>query len=85
MLLTIDIGNTNITFGIYDDSQTLKYHWRIKTDHDRMPDEYGIIILGLIRHEGLNFQQINGVVIASVVPPLTRVFGQMVGDVCLGA
>jgi pantothenate kinase type III len=39
MLLTIDIGNTNITFGVYDDSQTLQYHWRIKTDHDRMPDE----------------------------------------------
>jgi type III pantothenate kinase len=78
MLLTIDIGNTNITFGVYDDSQTLQYHWRIKTDHDRMPDEYGIIMLGLMRHEGLNFKQIEGVAMASVVPPLTHVFEEMV-------
>ena len=78
MLLTIDIGNTNITFGVYDDSQTLQYHWRIKTDHDRMPDEYGIMILGLMRHEGLNFKQIKGVAMASVVPPLTHVFEEMV-------
>lgn len=78
MLLTIDIGNTNITFGVYDNSQTLQHHWRIKTDHDRMADEYGIIMLGLMRHERLNFQQINGVAIASVVPPLTHVFEEMV-------
>jgi type III pantothenate kinase len=78
MILTIDIGNTNITFGVYNDSPTLQYHWRIKTDHDRMADEYGIIMLGLMRHEGLNFQQIKGVAIASVVPPLTHVFVEMV-------
>jgi type III pantothenate kinase len=78
MLLTIDIGNTNITFGVYDDSQRLQYHWRIKTDHDRMADEYGIIMLGLMRHEGLNFKQIEGVAIASVVPPLTHVFEEMI-------
>jgi type III pantothenate kinase len=78
MLLTIDIGNTNITFGLYDDTPTLKYHWRIKTDHDRLTDEYGIIILGMIRHEGLKYEQIKGVVMASVVPPLTQVFVRMV-------
>jgi type III pantothenate kinase len=78
MLLTIDIGNTNITLGVYVDSQTLQYHWRIKTDHDRMPDVNGIIMLGLMRHEGLNFKQIKGVAMASVVPPLTQVFEEMV-------
>ncbi len=78
MLLTIDIGNTNITFGVYDDQQILRYHWRIKTDHDRMPDEYGIIILGLMRHDGLDFKQIHGVAMASVVPPLTHIFEEMV-------
>lgn len=78
MLLTIDIGNTNITFGVYNDSQTLQHHWRMKTDHDRMPDEYGIIMLGLLRHEGLDFHQIKGVAIASVVPPLTHVFEEMI-------
>jgi type III pantothenate kinase len=78
MLLTIDIGNTNITFGVYDKHKVLQYHWRIKTDHGRMPDEYGIIILGLMRHEGLNFKQIQGVAMASVVPPLTGVFVEMI-------
>lgn len=78
MLLTIDIGNTNITMGTYDDRQTLQHHWRIKTDHDRMADEYGIILLELMRHVGLTFEQINGVVMASVVPPLTRVFTRMI-------
>lgn len=78
MLLTIDIGNTNITMGTYDDRQALRHHWRIKTDHDRMADEYGIILLELMRHVGLTFDQINGVALASVVPPLTRVFARMI-------
>jgi type III pantothenate kinase len=77
MLFTIDIGNTNITFGIYVD-QELTYHWRIKTDLGRMADEYGIIILGLMRHEGLKFKHITGVSMASVVPFLTPVFVEMV-------
>lgn len=78
MLLTIDIGNTNITFGVYSRSQELEYHWRIKTDRGRMADEYGIIMLGLMRHEGLKFRHIRGVAMASVVPPLTQVFVEMV-------
>jgi type III pantothenate kinase len=78
MILTIDIGNTNITFGVYDHHPDLKYHWRIKTDHGRLADEYGIIMLGLMRHEGLDFTQIKGVALASVVPPLTAVFVEMV-------
>ncbi len=78
MLFTIDIGNTNITFGIYDTrDNTLQYHWRIKTDRGRMADEYGIIMLGLMRHEGLKFKHIKGVAMASVVPPLTGVFVEM--------
>ncbi|MDM8518471.1 type III pantothenate kinase [Anaerolineales bacterium HSG6] len=81
MLLTIDIGNTNITFGVYDLDETtlpLRYHWRIKTDHGRLSDEYGIIMLGMMRHEKIDYEHIHGVAIASVVPPLTPVFETMV-------
>lgn len=78
MLLTIDIGNTNITFGTYDRQPSLRHNWRIKTDYGRLADEYGIIILGLMRHEGLDFDDIRGVAMASVVPPLTRVFVEMI-------
>ncbi|MFC1975097.1 type III pantothenate kinase [Chloroflexota bacterium] len=78
MLLTIDIGNTNITLGLFNDNQTLDYHWRIKTDHDRMADEYGFMVVGLMRHQEVDFEQIKGVVIASVVPPITQIFIKMI-------
>lgn len=70
MLLTIDIGNTNITLGLYD-GEYLGAHWRLATDHERMPDEYGLQILGLLQHGGCTPAQIEGICMASVVPPLT--------------
>lgn len=76
MLLTIDIGNTNITLGLFDQDE-LVYHWRIKTDRDRMADEYGIMIVGLMRHRRVSFRKIKGVIIASVVPPITQIFIRM--------
>lgn len=70
MLLTIDIGNTNITFGLYD-GETPGPRWRIATVHERMADEYGLQMLGLFTHEGIDVGQIRGIALASVVPPLT--------------
>jgi type III pantothenate kinase len=76
MLLTIDIGNTNITFGLYE-GETLGPRWRIRTIHDKTPDEYGILLDQMFRHRDHQPEQVTGVAIASVVPPLTPVF-QMV-------
>lgn len=70
MLLTIDIGNTNLTIGLYEAS-ALSHHWRLATDHSRMPDEYGLQLLGLLTHAGRNPTHLNGIALASVVPPLT--------------
>ncbi len=70
MLLTIDIGNTNLTLGLYEDGQ-LGAHWRLATDHNRMPDEYGLQFLGLLQNAGKSLKDLNGVSLASVVPPLT--------------
>jgi type III pantothenate kinase len=70
VLLTIDIGNTNITLGIYD-GEKLGPRWRLATNHDRMPDEYGIQFVGLLAHAGLSKDGITGICLASVVPPLT--------------
>ena len=53
MLLTIDIGNTNITLGLYDGKE-LGPRWRLATAFDHMPDEYGLQLLGLIEHAGHN-------------------------------
>ncbi|MEK7287401.1 MAG: type III pantothenate kinase [Elusimicrobiota bacterium] len=73
MLLTIDIGNTNITIGLYE-GQSLGPRWRLATNHDRMPDEFGLDLLGLLSHQKIPFTLINNVIIASVVPQLTGKF-----------
>lgn len=75
MLLTIDIGNTNITLGLYEGDQR-KDAWRLATVHERMPDEYGLQLLGLLRHAGVEPTGLTGSVMASVVPPLTGTFIQ---------
>ena len=75
MLLAIDIGNTNITLGLYRDAELL-HAWRLATRHDRMPDEYGLQILSLIEHAGWHGDDLKAIALASVVPPLTSNFQQ---------
>jgi type III pantothenate kinase len=70
MLLVIDVGNTNLTIGLFEGDQ-LGWHWRLATDHNRMPDEYGLQILGLLQHAGHNISDLTGIALSSVVPPLT--------------
>jgi type III pantothenate kinase len=70
MLLTIDIGNTNITLGLYN-GETLGPRWRLATVHERMPDEYGLQFLGLLSHAQRSPAELTGICLASVVPPLT--------------
>jgi type III pantothenate kinase len=79
MLLTLDIGNTNVTVGVYD-GERLCAHWRLATVHDRMPDEYGILLTQLFQPRGLATADISGVAIASVVPPLTSIFSEVSRD-----
>ncbi len=76
MLLAIDIGNTNITLGLYD-GETLGPRWRLATDHNRMPDEYGLQLVGLFNHVGIAVREVTAVALASVVPPLTGGWIQM--------
>lgn len=70
MLLTIDVGNTNMTLGIYE-GESLGARWRLATDHERMPDEYGLQFVGLLSHAMIQASDITGICLASVVPPLT--------------
>lgn len=70
MLLTIDLGNTNLTIGMYR-GETLVHHWRLATEQTRMPDEYGLQLLGLLTNAGQELADLDGVCLASVVPPLT--------------
>ncbi len=70
MLLTIDIGNTNLTLGLYEGEERGP-NWRLATDHARMPDEYGLQFLGLLEHANCREDCLTGIVLASVVPQLT--------------
>lgn len=70
MLLTIDIGNTTLTLGLFE-GQKLGARWRLATDHERLPDEYGLQILGLLQNGGCAATQLDGVCLSSVVPPIT--------------
>lgn len=70
MLLTIDIGNTNITLGLYEGKER-GASFRIATNHQEMPDEYGLKLLSLLNHAGVNPNDLTGICMASVVPPLT--------------
>lgn len=69
MLLVIDVGNTNITLGVYDDD-ILKASFRLTTSTARTSDEYGLILRDLIRAKNIAIEAVNSVVIASVVPKL---------------
>lgn len=70
MLLVIDAGNSNVTFGVYD-GDLLLTHWRIRTETGRTTDEYAAFLGSLFFQHSLQFSQINGVALASVVPGAT--------------
>ena len=70
MLLCIDIGNTNIMLGLYENGE-LGSRWRLSTDHERMPDEFAMQLLNLLHYAQVGVDQIDGVAIASGVPILT--------------
>jgi type III pantothenate kinase len=79
MLLCIDIGNTNIVMGLYREQELLT-HWRISTNHERMPDEYAMLLMSLLHHAGYDSGDVDDVILASVVPPLTDRFRELVED-----
>ncbi len=76
MLLAIDIGNTNITCGVFR-GEALAAQWRLATRADRTADEYGLDCLQLCRHRGLEPGAIREVAVTSVVPPLDAVVDRM--------
>lgn len=67
MLLAVDVGNTNITFGVYD-GEKLIADWRISSDVKRTSDEYAIIIKGLLDNTSLSVAQLDGFALCSVIP-----------------
>jgi type III pantothenate kinase len=70
MLLAIDVGNTNIVLGVFD-RETLVHSWRLQTLRERTSDELGLLVAGLFAHSHVDREKVRGVIIGSVVPPLT--------------
>jgi type III pantothenate kinase len=77
MLLAIDVGNTTVTLGIFQGAD-LRSTWRFATDVGRFADEYGVLMLNLLKHEGISAPDVDEAVMACVVPDLEPVFQ----DVC---
>ncbi|MGE5486083.1 MAG: type III pantothenate kinase [Ignavibacteriales bacterium] len=76
MILAIDVGNTNVVLGAYTGKE-LVTHWRVSTQRHRTSDEYGIFVLQLFKYADLDPSQVEAIVLASVVPPLTPVIEDM--------
>ncbi|MDO8577899.1 MAG: type III pantothenate kinase [Dehalococcoidales bacterium] len=73
MLLAIDIGNTNITLGVFDKDNP-RATWRVATDVNRTADQYAAELLTLLHHRDINRVEITEIAVCSVVPPLLGTF-----------
>ena len=73
MLLAIDIGNTNITLGVFD-GDALSATWRLSTERSKTSDEYSATLMQMLQLRDMAARQIDAVALCSVVPPLTPTF-----------
>lgn len=71
MLLAIDVGNTNIVLGVFERHELIR-SWRLQTMRERTADELGLIVDGLFTQAKIDPRKITGMVVGSVVPPLTN-------------
>jgi type III pantothenate kinase len=76
MLLALDIGNSNITVGVFDGRQLVR-HWRLRTVHQQTSDEWGVLLRNLFNLEDLKLNAIDGIILSSVVPPLDATLAAM--------
>jgi type III pantothenate kinase len=76
VLLAIDVGNTNVTIGVFDGVR-LAHSWRLAALRERTADELGIFLVKLFEQVKVPIDSVDGIAIASVVPPLTRPMEEM--------
>src|SRR5690242_12549032 len=77
MLLAVDVGNTNIVPGVFAPDGRLAADWRWETDNARMADEYAALLGWALADVGIARGAITGMVLSSVVPPLTTTFCEL--------
>ena len=71
MLLAIDVGNTNIVLCVFQGQELIR-SWRLQTLRERTADELGLLVEWLFAHDRIDRSAIDGIVLGSVVPPLTN-------------
>jgi len=71
MLLAVDVGNTNTTFGLFTVSSELTTAYRLSTERQRMPDEWYAMLASLLASDKHGLAEVDGVIISSVVPSVT--------------
>ncbi len=76
MLLAIDVSNTHTKVGVYEGDR-LARHWRLQTEAERTADEYGVLLLGLFRAGGASPEDITGIAVSSVVPPMHEMLDEL--------
>lgn len=76
MLLALDAGNTNVTLGVFESGKLIG-SWRLRTVHDQTGDEWGVLIRNLFHLAGLDVGKVDGILIASVVPPIDAALAAM--------
>lgn len=76
MLLAFDIANTNIKIGMFEGDK-LRATWRISTGVQRMADEYAVMLLNLLKHEGIDPKDVKEGAMSCVVPPMMTTFNEL--------
>jgi type III pantothenate kinase len=71
MLLALDIGNTNVVVGVFDGKRLIA-QWRCATQRERTADEFAALVHEWFTMKGLRFEQVDGIIVSSVVPPLSE-------------
>lgn len=79
MIFTMDIGNTNIKTGLFQGKELVRY-WRLSTNRSSTSDEYGMLVTNLFRSAGLSPDQVTGIMLSSVVPPVNFTIEHMCND-----
>ena len=89
MILTVDIGNTNVTIGGYD-NDTLAFTARMATERSFTSDQYAVAVDALLRLKGVDLKQITGAAVSSVVPSVATAFSDALAalfgirPICIG-
>lgn len=76
MILVMNVGNSNIALGIYYNEQLI-HHWRMETNRYKTEDEYGMQIKSFFSHVNITLQDVKGIIISSVVPPIMYALEEM--------